>query len=103
MGSAFLLIAAISWSVVILHIKRHTWTVSPLDLAPWQMLLATVPLAGFAFALEGAPTTIPLDAHLLELLFLIGPVATSVCFVISAEAGVASAPSPCPISRSAYP
>jgi drug/metabolite transporter (DMT)-like permease len=87
MGSVFLLIAAISWSVVILHIKRHQWTVSPLDLAPWQMLLAAVPLAGFAFALEGAPTTIHVDARLLELLFFIGPVATSACFVISAEHG----------------
>lgn len=87
MGSLFLLIAAMSWSVVILHIKRHHWTASPLSLAPWQMLLATLPLAGFAFALEGAPTEIPFNARLLELLFYIGPVATSACFVISAEHG----------------
>lgn len=87
LGAAFLLVAAIAWSVVILHIKRHRWTASPLALAPWQMLLATVPLAGFAFALEGSPASISFDAHLLELLFFIGPVATSACFVISAEHG----------------
>ncbi|WP_208453500.1 DMT family transporter [Burkholderia gladioli] len=86
-GATFLLVAAIAWSVVILHIKRHRWTASPLALAPWQMTLATVPLAGFAFALEGSPSSIPFDAHLLELLLFIGPVATSACFVISAEYG----------------
>lgn len=87
MGSAFLLIAAISWSVVILHIKRHRWVASPLALAPWQMLLATVPLTGFALALEGSPANIAFDLRLVELLLFIGPVATSACFVISAEHG----------------
>lgn len=87
MGAVFLVIGAISWSVVILHIKRHRWTASPLSLAPWQMLIATVPLAGFALALEGSPAAIAFDTQLLELLFFIGPVATSACFVISAEHG----------------
>ncbi|HCY64087.1 MAG TPA: EamA family transporter [Oxalobacteraceae bacterium] len=87
MGAVFLVIGAISWSVVILHIKRHRWTASPLSLAPWQMLIATVPLAGFALALEGSPAEITFDLRLLELLFFIGPVATSACFVISAEHG----------------
>ncbi|WP_045680766.1 DMT family transporter [Martelella endophytica] len=86
-GCAFLLIGAICWSVVILHIRRHKWTASPLSLAPWQMLIATIPLSGFAYALEGAPTGISFDRSLLELLFFIGPVATSACFVISAEYG----------------
>lgn len=87
MGAVFLVIGAISWSVVILHIKRHRWTASPLSLAPWQMLIATVPLAGFALVLEGSPAEITFDLRLLELLFFIGPVATSACFVISAEHG----------------
>lgn len=87
MGAAFLLIGAVCWAVVILHIKRHRWAASPLALAPWQMLLATLPLAGFAAALEGAPTHVSVDRHLLELLLYIGPVATSACFVISAEHG----------------
>lgn len=87
MGAAFLLIGAISWSVVILHIKRHRWSASPLALAPWQMLLATVPLAAIAYALEGAPTEIAWDLRLVELLVFIGPIATSACFVISAEHG----------------
>lgn len=87
MGAAFLLVGAISWSVVILHIKRHCWSASPLALAPWQMLLATVPLAAIAYGLEGAPTEIAWDLRLVELLVFIGPIATSACFVISAEHG----------------
>ncbi|MFG1480048.1 EamA family transporter [Xanthobacter sp. V4C-4] len=87
MGGAFLLVGAICWSVVILHIRRHRWTASPLALAPWQMLLASVPLAGVAWALEGPPTGIAFDPPLLQLLAFIGPVATSACFVISAEHG----------------
>lgn len=86
-GCSFLLIGAICWSVVILHIRRHDWAASPLSLAPWQMLIATIPLSGFAYALEGAPTEIAFDRQLLELLLFIGPVATSACFVISAEYG----------------
>lgn len=86
-GALFLIVAAICWSIVILHVKRHRWASTPLSLAPWQMLLATIPLAGFAFIREGSPISIPFDSHLLGLLFFIGPIATSACFVISAEYG----------------
>lgn len=87
MGACFLIGGAIAWSIVILHIKQHKWQASPLELAPWQMTLATVPLAIAALSIEGAPTTIQINTRLLELLFFIGPVATSACFVISAEYG----------------
>ncbi|GGF53783.1 membrane protein [Azorhizobium oxalatiphilum] len=87
MGAGLLLAGAICWSAVILHIRRHRWQSAPLALAPWQMLLATVPLAILAYATEGSPAGIPVSTHLLELLVFIGPVATSACFVISAEHG----------------
>lgn len=87
LGSAFLLIGAICWSVVILHVRTHKWTSASISLAPWQMILATVPLAFFAYMFEGSPLDIHIDAHLLWLLFFIGPVATSACFVIAAEYG----------------
>jgi len=87
LGAAFLLIGAICWSLVIVHIKHHQWTATPLMLAPWQMLIAAVPLAGFAYALEGVPSLALFDHRLMELLLFIGPVATSACFVISAEQG----------------
>ncbi|ONG56098.1 hypothetical protein BKE38_06860 [Pseudoroseomonas deserti] len=86
-GAALLLGGAICWSAVILHIRRHRWTTPPLALAPWQMLLATIPLTAIACAVEGSPAAIPMTPHLLQLLAFIGPVATSACFVISAEHG----------------
>lgn len=87
MGAAFLLLAAISWAVVILHVKRHRWTSSPIELAPWQMLLASVPLAIVAFVQEGSPANIEMNLGLVQMLVFIGPIATSACFVISAEHG----------------
>ena len=87
MGCAFLIGGAIAWSVTILHIRHHKWHDSPLSLAPWQMALATVPLAACAFYVEGKPRFLLADVRLLSLLFFIGPVATSACFVISAEHG----------------
>lgn len=86
-GSGFLLVGAISWSIVILHIRRHRWTASPLALAPWQMLIATIPLAVFAYMLEGNPAQVHFDKRVVEMLVFIGPIATSACFVISAEYG----------------
>lgn len=86
-GAIFLILAAISWAIVILHVKKHNWVSSPLALAPWQMLLATIPLSVAACVIEGSPTQIPFNAERLGEIFFIGPVATSVCFVISSEYG----------------
>lgn len=87
MGAGFLVAAAIAWSVVILHVRRHRWISTPLSLAPWQMLLATVPLAILAAMFEGLPRDVACNLRLIELMIFIGPVATSACFVISAEHG----------------
>lgn len=88
MGNIFLLLAAIAWSGVILHVKRHRWTSSALALAPWQMALASLPMAGLAWGLEGPPPTlVGGDGSTLALLAFIGPVATSACFIISSEHG----------------
>ncbi|WP_205624896.1 DMT family transporter [Geminicoccus roseus] len=87
MGAGFLVVAAIAWSAVILHVRRHRWVSSPLALAPWQMLLATIPLAILAATFEGLPHDIDWNIRLAEMMFFIGPIATSACFVISAEHG----------------
>lgn len=87
LGASFLVIGAISWSFVILHIRRHAWVSQPLTLAPWQMLLATIPLAILARGIEGPTGHILWTSRLIALLLFIGPVATSACFVISAEQG----------------
>ncbi len=67
LGNGLCLLAAMSWSVTILYLRVHRWNLSPLQLAPWQLLLATFIALPFAVITEGAP-----DATLEpELWFLI--------------------------------
>ena len=87
MGCFLLLLAAIAWSIVIVHVRRHNWTTRPIKLAPWQMLFATIPLAIAASLVEGSPASIEWTPDLIGLLAYVGPVATSACFVISSEYG----------------
>jgi drug/metabolite transporter (DMT)-like permease len=53
LGQVLLTLAAIAWSICIIHIRSHRWQASPLDLAPWQMLLAAVPLALAGLIVDG--------------------------------------------------
>jgi drug/metabolite transporter (DMT)-like permease len=86
LGNGLLLFCALCWAGVILHVRHHRWRAHPLDLAPWQMLLAAVPLAALAYAVEG-PLAVAWSPRLVGLLVFIGPVATSLCFVIFATIG----------------
>ena len=86
-GNVLLLTAAICWSLVILHVRRHRFLSRPIELAPWQMLFAAVPLGLMALVTEGPPTHIGWSLELVGLLAYIGPLATSACFVISTEHG----------------
>ena len=54
-GNIMLLVAALVWAGVILHIRRHRWHSSPLDLVPWQMLVGLGPVALAAAMVEGWP------------------------------------------------
>ncbi|NHO33995.1 DMT family transporter [Acetobacter fallax] len=86
-GAGMLLLAAIGWSLVILHVRRHQWVSRPIDLAPWQMLFATAVLSVISLAVAGRPHVTQWTPELCILLLFIGPIATSFCFVISAEVG----------------
>jgi drug/metabolite transporter (DMT)-like permease len=78
-GQLLLLAAALSWSICIVHIRGHHWHVSPLELAPWQMLLAAVPLLPAAWLLEGP---IPGDngPTFWATTLYIGGIATAFCY-----------------------
>lgn len=86
-GAGLLVLAAICWSTVILHVRRHRWNATPLQLAPWEIALATVVLIPVAWVIDGPPTTIEWTPNLILLILYFGPVATSFCFVVSAEVG----------------
>ncbi|HZX88119.1 MAG TPA: DMT family transporter, partial [Reyranella sp.] len=51
-GHAWLLLAGLSWAVAVLHARHHRWRLSPLEVLPWQMSVATVLLVILALVLE---------------------------------------------------
>lgn len=78
-GNALLLAAAFSWSLAILHVRAHQWDSSPLQLAPWQMVLAIPPLALLSWFGEDW-STIRWSGELTWILAYNGPLATAFCF-----------------------
>lgn len=57
LGHGLPILAAVCWSVSIIYTRAHRWTATPLQLMPWQCLLATVVLAILALSFEGLPPT----------------------------------------------
>jgi len=55
LGNLCLLAAALCWAIVTVHIRKHKWVASPLQLTPWQLIIACGVLAGLASIVEGAP------------------------------------------------
>ena len=53
-GHIWLLLAGFTWAIAIVHIRRHRWQLTPLDVLPWQMSVATVLLGLLARVAEPA-------------------------------------------------
>ncbi len=51
-GYGCLLLAALCWAIAILHTRRHTWHMTPLQVLPWQMGLAAILVAILAAIFE---------------------------------------------------
>ncbi|CAA7620651.1 Permease of the drug/metabolite transporter superfamily [Candidatus Terasakiella magnetica] len=78
-GNGLLLLAALIWAATILHVRGHRWCSSPLDLAPWQMLVGLVPVTVLAAVVEGAPRPDG-SAELVWTLVYNGTMATAFAF-----------------------
>jgi drug/metabolite transporter (DMT)-like permease len=52
LGNGLCLLAAMLWSIAILQMRGHKWNLTPLQLGPWQLLLATLTALPFALFLE---------------------------------------------------
>lgn len=78
-ANLMLLAASLCWAICILHLRHYRGDSSAYQLAPWQMLLATIPLAVLAHLFEG-----PFDGDGSRSLWLValfvGPLATAFCF-----------------------
>ncbi len=78
-GTVALVIDAMLWGVVTIHIRRHTWRSTPLDLQPWMLLTALVPVLVAALLFEpGAP--IHWDVGAVLVLLYSGPLATAFAY-----------------------
>ena len=78
-GNVMLMAAALAWAAAILHVRGHRWVGSPLELAPWQMLLATPPLVLLAWLVEGPPHA-DMSPTFLWVAAYNGPLATAFAF-----------------------
>ncbi|MGG2399413.1 DMT family transporter [Pseudomonas sp. SH1-B] len=78
-ANLMLLAASACWALCILHLRYAKGGASAYQLAPWQMLVATVPLLLLARAVEGSFTGDGSMALWLIVLF-VGAVATAFCF-----------------------
>ncbi|MCL2893804.1 DMT family transporter [Brenneria tiliae] len=78
-ANALLLIASFCWAICILHLRHHRGASSAYHLAPWQMLIAAVPLIIIAWYKEG-PYTGDNSLRLWEISLFVGPLATAFCF-----------------------
>jgi len=54
LGNGMCILAAMLWSVAILQMRGHRWRLTPLQLGPWQLLVATLVALPFAMFLEPA-------------------------------------------------
>ncbi|AUN30918.1 DMT family transporter [Niveispirillum cyanobacteriorum] len=79
LGNGLLMLAALIWACNIVHVRRHRWVGTPLQLAPWQMMLAASMATIAALAMEDQ-LQIDWSGQLVVLLIYNGPIATAFCF-----------------------
>ncbi len=79
LGTLALLLNAVLWAAVTIHVRRHHWTQAPLELQPWMLLLALIPLALLAATTE-AGRAIRWEPITILILLYSGPLATAFAF-----------------------
>jgi drug/metabolite transporter (DMT)-like permease len=82
LGSAGLLLSAVLWAATTIHLRHHQWRNTPLDLMPWQLLVALVPLALAALVLD-AGRPIHWEPVAVAAVLFSGPLATALAFWLS--------------------
>ena len=76
LGNCALLLAAVVWAIALLHFRFSTWHSSPLQLLPWQLLIATIPMVICAMIIEPHPTII-VNYSLIFCALYLGVLATA--------------------------
>lgn len=79
LGNGLLMLAALAWAVNIVQVRAHTWHGTPLSLAPWQTLVATLALAPLALAMDW-DKPVNWSGQLAAVMLFNGPIASAFCF-----------------------
>jgi drug/metabolite transporter (DMT)-like permease len=82
LGSAALLLSAVIWAATTIHIRRHGWHGRPIDLEPWQLLVALVPLAVAALILDSGRSA-SWNPTSIAIVLYSGLLATGLAFLLS--------------------
>lgn len=78
-ANGLLLLASLCWAICILHLRHTGSRLNAFELAPWQMLLATLLLLPLSWVFEGSWSGD--NSHqLLAITLFVGPIATAFCF-----------------------
>jgi drug/metabolite transporter (DMT)-like permease len=91
LGSLALLVSAVLWAVTTIQLRSHAWRGSPLDLMPWQLLLALVPLVIAALVIESG-RQIHWEPTAVAAVIYSGPLATALAFWLSQSISRALSP-----------
>lgn len=76
LGNGLLILAAMLWAICMVQTRFIRWNLSPVQLLPWQMLIASVVLFVLASYFE-PHQSIVWTPQLLGCMFYIGPLATA--------------------------
>ena len=82
LGSAALLLSAVLWAFATIHLRGHKWHATTLELEPWQLLVALLPLTAAALLLESG-RSIHWEPTAIAAVLYSGPLATAVAFWLS--------------------
>ncbi len=78
-GTLALVSYGVMWAGVTIHIRRHTWHATPLELQPWMLLLATVVVGAAALLFEPGAKVDWQPGAVFALLYS-GPLATAFAY-----------------------
>jgi drug/metabolite transporter (DMT)-like permease len=67
------------WAIVTIHIRRHHWQSSPLELQPWMLLAALLPVLAATLLLEPG-RAVRWEPAAIAILAYSGPLATAFAF-----------------------
>jgi len=79
LGNGLLLLAALTWAINIVQVRRHRWVGTPLSLGPWQLLVGALIMVPLALMMEGMPK-LEFTPTLIAVLIYNGPIATGFCY-----------------------